>query len=45
MRRNRMRAGRGDRLLATGFWEYQQRTLLEAEEQTPNPMLEPGVLV
>lgn len=25
--------------LATDFWEYQQRTLLEAEGQTPNPLL------
>lgn len=24
--------------LATDFWAYQQRTLLEAEGQTPNPL-------
>ena len=25
--------------LATDFWVYQQRTLMEAEGQTPNPLL------
>lgn len=25
--------------LATDFWAYQQRTFLEAEGQTPNPLL------